>query len=178
MPKKSILKDPLTKSLIIDVIEDEENLPIVQALIKGVKTDEEIAEKTQIRLNIVRKVLYKLYDAKLASYKRSKDPETQWFTYAWKFDSNEVNAQIENKANSLINNLQRQLQNEENSMFFVCPNGHSRFDFDNATEKGFICPDCGEEIVYEDNGPKIEKIKEKIDMYKDTYKVALSNSGK
>lgn len=36
MPKKSILKDPLTKSLIIDVIEDEENLPIVQALIKGV----------------------------------------------------------------------------------------------------------------------------------------------
>ena len=83
MPKKSILKDPLTKSLIIDVIEDEENLPIVQALIKGVKTDEEIAEKTQIRLNIVRKVLYKLYDAKLASYKRSKDPETQWFTYAW-----------------------------------------------------------------------------------------------
>jgi transcription initiation factor TFIIE subunit alpha len=178
MPKKSILKDPLTKSMIIDVIKEEENLPIVQALIDGVSTDEEIAEKTEIRLNIVRKVLYKLYDAKLASYKRSKDPETQWYTYAWKFDTEEVSQKMENKANSLINNLERQLQNEESSMFFACPHGHSRFNFDNASELGFICPDCGEEIVFEDNANKIEKIKEKIDMYKDTYKTALSDSGK
>ncbi len=186
MPKKSILSDPLVKSLIVDVIKDdpssndpkkdEENLPIVKALIKGINTDEEIAEKTEIRLNIVRKVLYKLYDAKLASYKRSKDPETQWYTYTWKFDNNEVNEQIENKATNIINNLEKQLQNEENGMFFVCPNDKSRFDFDNATETGFICPQCGEEIIYEDNSPKIEKIKAKIVEYKDTYKVALSNS--
>ena len=76
-----MIDDPLVKSLLTNVVEDESNLPIVQALIDGVETDEAIAEKTEIKLNIVRKILYKLYDMGLATYKRSKDPETQWFTY-------------------------------------------------------------------------------------------------
>jgi len=85
-----MIDDPLVKSLLTNVVEDESNLPIVQALIDGVETDEAIAEKTEIKLNIVRKILYKLYDMGLATYKRSKDPETQWFTYSWKFEEQEV----------------------------------------------------------------------------------------
>ena len=85
-----MIDDPLVKTLLTNVVEDESNLPIVEALIDGVETDEEIAKKTEIKLNIVRKILYKLYDMGLASYKRSKDPETQWFTYAWKFEKEEV----------------------------------------------------------------------------------------
>ena len=42
-------------------------------MLKGKTTDEEIAEETEIRLNIVRRVLYKLYDAGIATYKRSKE---------------------------------------------------------------------------------------------------------
>lgn len=76
-----MIDDPLVKTLLTNVVEDESNLPIVQALIYGIETDEEIAKKTGIKLNIVRKILYRLYDMGLASYKRSKDPETQWFTY-------------------------------------------------------------------------------------------------
>lgn len=67
-----MIDDPLVKSLLTNVVEDESNLPIVQALIDGVETDEAIAEKTEIKLNIVRKILYKLYDMGLATYKRSK----------------------------------------------------------------------------------------------------------
>ena len=78
-----MLNDGVVKSLIMNIIEDEKNFPIVEALSKGVETDEEIAEKTGIKLNVVRKILYRLYDLGLASYKRSKDPETQWFTYTW-----------------------------------------------------------------------------------------------
>ena len=85
-----MLDDPLVKPFLTNVVEDESNLPIIECLIDGVETDEEIAEKTGIRLNLVRKILYKLYDLKLASYKRSKDPETQWFTYSWKFEKDEV----------------------------------------------------------------------------------------
>ena len=125
MPKKSILSDPLVKSLIVDVIKDdpssndpkkdEENLPIVKALIKGINTDEEIAEKTEIRLNIVRKVLYKLYDAKLASYKRSKDPETQWFTYSWKFEEQEVINHIKKDSEECLKMLNNELEKEEDT---------------------------------------------------------------
>ena len=70
-----MIDDPLVKSLLTNVVEDESNLPIVQALIDGVETDEAIAEKTEIKLNIVRKILYKLYDMGLATYKRSKDTQ-------------------------------------------------------------------------------------------------------
>ena len=85
-----MIDDPLVKTLLTNVVEDESNLPIVEALNEGIETDEQIAEKTGIKLNIVRKILYKLYDMGLASYKRSKDPETQWFTYSWKFEKEEV----------------------------------------------------------------------------------------
>ncbi len=50
-----MIYDPLVKSLLTNVVEDESNLPIVQALIDGVETDEAIAEKTEIKLNIVEK---------------------------------------------------------------------------------------------------------------------------
>ena len=73
---------------------EETIIPIINALDEGIETDEEIAEKTGIKLNIVRKILYKLYDLKIANYKRSKDPETQWFTYSWKFDKEELINQI------------------------------------------------------------------------------------
>lgn len=174
MAKKSILKDPLVKDLLINVIGDEDNIPIVKALIDGVDTDEKIAEKTEIRLNVVRRVLYKLYDAQLASYKRSKDPETQWFTYSWKFDEDEVNKQISKKATAKLANLERQLYNEENNMFFICDNQHQRYNFDNASEQGFLCPDCGEELEFQDNKKKITEIKKEITRFKKKYKKALS----
>ncbi len=174
MAKKSILKDPLSKNLLIDVVGDEENLPIVQALIDGVGTDEKIAETTEIRLNVVRRVLYKLYDAQLAGYKRSKDPETQWFTYNWKFDEEEVNKQISKKAKAELANKQQKLYNEENNMFFICSNEHQRYNFDNASDQNFTCPDCGEELLFQDNKQKITSLKREITNFKKKYKRALS----
>jgi transcription initiation factor TFIIE subunit alpha len=47
--------------------------PLSNVYLNGKNTDDEIAEETEIRLNIVRRILYKLYDAGVASYKRSKD---------------------------------------------------------------------------------------------------------
>ena len=57
-----MINDPLVKTLLINIVEDESNLPIVETLIDGVETDEEIANKTGIKLNIVRKILYRLYE--------------------------------------------------------------------------------------------------------------------
>ena len=105
-----MIDDPLVKSLLTNVVEDESNLPIVQALIDGVETDEAIAEKTEIKLNIVRKILYKLYDMGLATYKRSKDPETQWFTYSWKFEEQEVINHIKSDSEEYLKMLNKKIQ--------------------------------------------------------------------
>lgn len=173
-----MLNEPLVQELLNEVVQDEENLSIVECLINGTNTDEEIAEKTEIKLNIVRKILYKLYDSGLASYKRSKDPETQWYTYSWKFDADGVNNQIKEKSENMIADLKEVLEIEENNMFFVCPEGHSRFAFDQASELGFICPECGNEISFQENEGIINRIKEEIANYEEAYSFNITESAK
>ncbi|MBQ8017945.1 MAG: transcription factor E [Methanobrevibacter sp.] len=165
-----MIDDPLVKTLLTNVVEDESNLPIVQALIDGVETDEEIANKTEIKLNIVRKILYKLYDLGLASYKRSKDPETQWFTYTWKFEKEEVINRIIKDSEDYLKMLNDELEREENNMFFLCPQGHVRLDFDDASDYEFLCPVCGDELEFQDNAVNIKQIKEDIKMVESNFK--------
>ena len=142
---------------------EETIIPIINALDEGIETDEEIANKTEIKLNIVRKILYKLYDLKIANYKRSKDPETQWFTYSWKFDKNELINQINKECENELKNLNEQLDYEENNMFFICPEGHVRYNFDEASDEDFFCV-CGEELEFEENSEIKDQIKERIKM--------------
>jgi transcription initiation factor TFIIE subunit alpha len=74
-----LFEDVAVQEILTSITNDDENsVSIIKCMLEGKTTDEEIAEVTEIRLNIVRRVLYKLYDAGIASYKRSKDPETQW----------------------------------------------------------------------------------------------------
>ncbi len=140
-------------------------IPIINALIDGIETDEEIANKTGIKLNIVRKILYKLYDLKIANYKRSKDPETQWFTYSWKFEEAELINQINEECEKELNDLNEQLESEENNMFFVCPLGHVRYNFDEASDEEFLCV-CGEELEFQDNSEIIKQLKKNIKLIK------------
>lgn len=164
-----MINDPLVKTLLTNVVEDESNLPIIESLLNGIETDEEIAEKTEIRLNIVRKILYKLYDMGLASYKRSKDPETQWYTYAWKFEEDAVIEQISKDSEKYLKMLDDELEKERNNMYFVCPNGHYRLNFDVATDYEFMCPECGEELTFHNNEQIIKQIQSDIDMVKSNY---------
>ena len=170
--------DPLVKTLLTNVVEDESNLPIVEALNDGIETDEQIAEKTGIKLNIVRKILYKLYDMGLASYKRSKDPETQWFTYSWKFEKEEVINRIIKDSENYLKMLNDELEREENNMFFICPEGHVRLDFDEASDYEFLCPACGEELVFQDNEKIIAQIKEDIKMVESNFNSFTSKNKK
>lgn len=41
--------------------------------------------------------------------------------------------------------LNNELEKEEDTMYFVCPQGHIRLDFETATEYDFICPECGDD---------------------------------
>jgi transcription initiation factor TFIIE subunit alpha len=164
-----MLDDPLVKQLLTNLVEDESNLPIVTALDNGIETDEGIAEETGIKLNIVRKILYRLYDLGIASYKRSKDPETQWFTYSWKFEKDEIINRIIKDSENYLNMLNEELEREENNMFFICPQGHVRLDFDESSDYEFLCPACGEELEFQDNTETIEQIKEDIKMVESNF---------
>jgi transcription initiation factor TFIIE subunit alpha len=157
-----ILNESLVQELIYEVTEDNENsLTIIKCLLEGKITDEEISEEIELRLNIVRRILYKLYDAGLASYKRSKDPETQWYTYSWKFDKESVIDTISKKYEESKEEIEESLAYEEDNMFFACING-CRFNFEEASEYNFVCPECEKTLEYQDNSSLITELKEQI----------------
>ncbi|MBM4240778.1 MAG: transcription factor E [Euryarchaeota archaeon] len=162
-----MLKDPVVQELITDITKEEEDgISIVECLINGKITDEEIAEETELRLNIVRRVLYKLYDAGIASYKRSKDPETQWYTYSWKFEENKIFEMLKRRNEEFSMELKECLEYEENNIFFECKNNGCRCSFEEASENSFICPVCGSELEFQDNSTIIENLKEEIQLLK------------
>ena len=135
---------------------------IIACLQDGYSTDEEISEKISCKLNIVRKILYKLYDMRLASYKRDKDKETQWYTYDWTFNDAEYKKLEFDLASSELKRLNEELDYEVNNMFFVCPYGHYRLDFEDASTVEFLCPECDVDLEFDDNQEKINRIKEEI----------------
>lgn len=135
---------------------------VINCLKNGFTTDEDISEKIVCKLNIVRKILYKLYDMRLASYKRDKDKETQWYTYDWEFNDKEYKKLEFVLLSDDLKRLNEELEYLENNMFFVCPLGHYRLDFEDASTVEFLCPMCDEELVFEDNQDRINSKKEEI----------------
>jgi transcription initiation factor TFIIE subunit alpha len=155
-----MIDDISVQEMLFDVTKDEENsIPIIQCLLNGKTTDEEIAEETEIRLNIVRRILYKLYDAGVASYKRSKDPETQWYIYNWKFEEDKIAKIIAHQYEKSSQEISKSLEYEEKNMFFICPNG-CRYNFNEASEHNFICPECDCSMEFQDNSTIILELKE------------------
>jgi transcription initiation factor TFIIE subunit alpha len=54
-------------------------------------TESEIAELNDIKLTSVRKVLYKLYENRMAKYRTERDDDSGWITYWWSFTNATVN---------------------------------------------------------------------------------------
>ena len=155
-----MLNDALVQELIFETTEDNENsLSVIECILNGKITDEEISEEIELRLNIVRRILYRLYDSGLASYKRSKDPETQWYTYSWKFDEDKVIESIQKKYEEISRENEESLAYEEDNMFFACNDGH-RYNFEEASEYNFTCPECEGTLEYQDNSSLITELKE------------------
>ncbi|MBZ2164597.1 transcription factor E [Methanobacterium spitsbergense] len=167
-----MLKNSQVQELLMDITDDEKNsITIIECLLNGKTSDESIAEETEIKLNIVRKILNKLYDAGVASYKRSKDPETNFEIYNWKFDQKKVNDIISDKHEDLLKEIERSLKYEKDNMFFACKaNGH-RYIYENASEYNFICPKCGESLEYQDNTLIIGELLNKKAKYESMSKI-------
>jgi transcription initiation factor TFIIE subunit alpha len=156
-----MFNDTAVQEILTSITNDDENsFSIIKCMLEGKTTDEEIAEVTEIRLNIVRRVLYKLYDAGIASYKRSKDPETQWYTYNWTFEEKKVFEILDEKYEKYSKEVNDSLEYEEGNMFFVCKNNDHRYNFEEASENNFTCGECGAPLEYQDNSAIIDELKE------------------
>ena len=68
-----MLNDPIVHEYLMEITENNENsFPIIECIMKGTTIDLEISEETEIKLTTVRKILYKLHDAGIATCKKAK----------------------------------------------------------------------------------------------------------
>ena len=126
---------PAVEKVLMDITNNEEgSVSIIECILNGKTFDSEIAEETEIKLNKVRKILYKFHDAGIAYYKRTKDPETNWFIYSWKFDKEKVSDIISKKHQRNTEDIEKSIKYEEENMFFACKTNGHRYKFEKASE--------------------------------------------
>lgn len=125
-------------------------------------TDSELAEELGEKPSHIRKVLYDLYEARIAEYHKEKDKETGWLTFYWQIDPGHAYATIADKARKDLQQLQKALRYEEEHEFFVCPTGAEKFDFARATESDFQCPEHGAILQQHDNAPELEQLRQRV----------------
>ncbi|MEA2089952.1 MAG: transcription factor [Thermoproteota archaeon] len=144
---------------IVDILKDE-----------GEVTDDEIAHilyrlyKSGVRLNVVRKILYRLYDHSLLSLRRTRDKETGWFIFHWKLQPEQFGGFISNQKLRVLEKLETRLLYEKNHDFYYCNTpGCKRIPFEDAMELVFRCPTCNKPLMHYDNSKFIKVLSEKIE---------------
>ena len=146
-------------------ITDEDITENIKERILRTGIDYEPEDSEILKLNTVRKTLYKLYSEKLAQFRRIRDKSTGWFIYFWWHEFDFLEEILLEKKKIVQRKLRDRLKYEENNYFFVCKNCSEinvKYKFDEAFDLNFRCPDCGGPLEAQDNQKIIQFLKEKI----------------
>lgn len=164
-------REMLIKQVVIEFA-GEEAFEVVSHLKEDEETtDEEIANETGMRLNAVRKILYKLYDLHLASYRRTRDKQTGWFVYYWILEPERIHDLLREKKNKVLERLNQRLHYETENTFYHCNHdGCPRHTFEEAMANAFKCPTCSNQLVHVDNLQIINWLKKQIRILEEEVK--------
>jgi transcription initiation factor TFIIE subunit alpha len=156
--------DDETLVKVADVLGKEEAIEIIDIMKDADEiTDDQIANKTGIRLNFVRKILYRLYDHSLVSLRRSRDQNTGWFIFHWRLQPDQLEGFILNQKRHVLQKLDARLSYEKNHDFYYCGTpGCKRIPFEEAMELLFRCSTCNEPMMHFENGEMIEALARKV----------------
>jgi transcription initiation factor TFIIE subunit alpha len=158
----SVLDEELIK--IANLFGGEEAVKVVKSLKKlSEATDEIIANDCGIRLNTVRKVLYKLYDHGLVSCTRVRDEKTGWFIFYWRLQPDQLDAFIRSRKKRALDKLKQRLDFERNHSFFICKKDPDiRVTFEEAMETSFRCGKCGNQLDSAENAELISGLEARM----------------
>ncbi len=144
------LNDQVVRGYLTRLV-GEDGLVMIERMPDGEVTDEQIAEATEVLLNVVRRTLFIMSENKLAICRRERDSNSGWLTYLWHLDMTDIEPQLAKEKKKLTKNLELRLDFEKDNVFYVCPDGCIRMFFKDAAENEFLCPLCGEDLIFQDN---------------------------
>ncbi len=139
----------------------EEGLKIIMNVPEGEITDEEIAKLSDTKLTLVRKILYTLYENRIAEYRTERDDNSGWVTYLWRFNYGNVRRIMEEEADKKLKDLRSRLDEEKRGVFYQCK--CQRILFEDAAARDFWCDECGSKFEYVDNGDLISELEDEIE---------------
>jgi len=150
---------------VAEALGEEEAVKLIDILKNSSETtDDEIANKTGIRLNSVRKILYKLYDHSLVGLRRTRDPQTGWFIFHWRLQPDQLEGFILSQKRRVLEKLVLRLEYEKNHDFYYCYTpGCRKIPFEDAVEILFKCPTCGKPLMHCDNDKIIQVTATKVE---------------
>lgn len=157
--------DDETLEKVAEAFGSEEAVRIIDTLKEvGETTDDQIANQTGIRLNSVRKILYKLYDHSLVALRRSRDENTGWFIFHWRLQLDQLEGFILNQKRRVLEKLEARLRYEQNHDFYYCYTiGCKRIPFEDAMEFVFRCPTCNKSLMHFENGKIVSALAKKVE---------------
>ena len=170
MAFEDLLEDPVVQTYLHELV-GPRGMPVAAAPPDGEVTDEELAEDLGLELNDVRRALFILYENDLASYRRLRDEDSGWLTYLWTFEYESIPNNLRDEMGRLLKALEERRKYERDNEFYLCEVDSLRFEFGEAMEFGFECPQCGSELESMDNDRLIDAMDDRIDALHDALTV-------
>jgi transcription initiation factor TFIIE subunit alpha len=162
MAFEALLEDPVVQKYLNELV-GPKGMPVAAAPPDGEVTDEELAERLGLELNDVRRALFILYENDLASYRRVRDEDSGWLTYLWTFEYEHIPENLRDEMERLLVALEERREYEEQNEFYLCDVCSIRFEFGEAMDLGFECPECGSQVEAMDNEQLITAIDERLE---------------
>src|SRR6056297_2407014 len=162
MAFEDLLEDPVIQKYLHELV-GPKGMPVAAAPPEGEVTDEELAEELDLELNDVRRSLFILYENDLASYRRVRDEDSGWLTYLWTFEYDNIPENLAEEMERLMVALDRREAYERENEFYLCEVCSLRFEFGEAMDFGFECPECGSPLESMENSRLVESMDNRID---------------
>lgn len=162
MAFEGLLEDPVIQKYLHELV-GPRGMPVAAAPPEGEVTDEELAEELDLELNDVRRSLFILYENDLASYRRVRDEDSGWLTYLWSFEYDNIPENLEEELGRLLVALDERLAYERDHEFYLCEVCSLRFEFGEAMDHNFECPECGSPLEALSNTHLVEAIEDRIE---------------
>ncbi|ABM80973.1 GntR family transcriptional regulator [Hyperthermus butylicus] len=131
-------------------------------------SEADIATKTGLKLNVVRRALNSMAEKGLVVYRRQKHPQKNKLVFYWRINYEGLPSIIESRKRAAHEKLRTLLEKEESVHYYVCPRDGTRYTFEEALDHEFICPRCGSMLVLdEERELRIQILKQYIKMLED-----------
>ncbi len=134
---------------------------------KGKATEEEIAKATEVKLNEIRKILFKLHSFNIASSESVQDKKTGWLMFYWRIQQEQLESVIRTQKRRILERLQARFQYEQEHDFYYCFSETCRkVTFEEAMESIFKCPTCGRNLQHFENTAVVEGLSKRVSSVK------------